>query len=530
MADRQTGFMESFLQQDERALVDQQRRDAFRGLQGQQFQMGRQAAPLVGAAATAVGGLISGGEGRTRAGVMENLRQGAQLTADKETALAAGLSVEELRGRRQVRENMRKLKLSNSGSFEDRIKMADELIREANQNNAPGLLAEAMAARQAIVKEQKEFDKLSATTKAEQNRAMSEGIGDIWLPGEGDATTGQFHRNEQGVLGVNVANEDGTMKFVPVGQFSMVAPDSFSGEGLDERWRKIVPKAETTKIKNMIVTGQSALRQYRRVLSTIIDMSQEGGVNSVMSTSGGVLSTVDNLARNIQGIVDPILGSWSNYNGTKTKAGEVRKDVVKRGLDATSDFWLDEKGDHILPAALRDASAAAQQHRAMIMELAYLAARMAEPSNRGLSDNDIKNAMQRITGGTSNPQVIMRRFAEMVFDGAAQIDDVLDVWRGTFRDIPSQDFDDFVGGDALKNYKAGLMELSADFGFTINRDGRAEFDRPLDSDVQPGEGVPGLPTAPGANQQALPEEQQLSAEDLDAEIARLEAEVEASGL
>jgi hypothetical protein len=269
---------------------------------------------------------------------------------------------------------------------------------------------------------------------------------------------------------------------------------------MDQRWRKIVPAGDRTKLTNMITTGASAVRQYRRVLSTIIDLSEGGGVNSVLSTSGNVLSWVDNATRNIQGILDPILGksTFDPTTGKRVSSAERKSSFRQQAADANSDFWLDEGGNSILPEELRDASSAAQQHRAMVMELAYLAARMAEPSNRGLSDNDIKNAMRRIAGGTSNPQVMMRRFAEMTFDGAASIENEIDVHRGKFRDVSSAQFDDFVGGDALKSYREDLAGLQEDFGFTINQDGRAAFSvQPLDSDVAPGEGIEGLQTAPG---------------------------------
>ena len=43
------------------------------------------------------------------------------------------------------------------------------------------------------------------------------------------------------------------------------------------------------------------------------------------------------------------------------------------------------------------------------MQMAYLDARLQEPSNRGLSDSDIKNALTRIGINTFDPMVFARR-------------------------------------------------------------------------------------------------------------------------
>jgi hypothetical protein len=74
-------------------------------------------------------------------------------------------------------------------------------------------------------------------------------------------------------------------------------------------------------------------------------------------------------------------------------------------------------------------SAEAQEHRAQILELAYMAARLAEPSNRGLSDKDIEAALARIAGDTSNPQQLLRRFVTIAADSAYDLEDRLDSYK-----------------------------------------------------------------------------------------------------
>ncbi len=51
----------------------------------------------------------------------------------------------------------------------------------------------------------------------------------------------------------------------------------------------------------------------------------------------------------------------------------------------------------------------AEQYWANVMELAYLDARLQEPSNRGLSDKDIENALRRVGAATANPASFAQR-------------------------------------------------------------------------------------------------------------------------
>ena len=72
-----------------------------------------------------------------------------------------------------------------------------------------------------------------------------------------------------------------------------------------------------------------------------------------------------------------------------------------------------DKFDIPIPQHIRDQVAevgiGAAQYKALVMEMAYMDARLQEPSNRGLSDNDIKNALDRVGADTANPVSFLDR-------------------------------------------------------------------------------------------------------------------------
>jgi hypothetical protein len=56
----------------------------------------------------------------------------------------------------------------------------------------------------------------------------------------------------------------------------------------------------------------------------------------------------------------------------------------------------------------------AEQYWANVMELAYMDARLKEPSNRGLSDKDIENALRRIGAATASPASFAQRQLSLI--------------------------------------------------------------------------------------------------------------------
>ena len=142
-----------------------------------------------------------------------------------------------------------------------------------------------------------------------------------------------------------------------------------------------------------------------------------------------------------------------------------------------------------LPQWAREQSESAQNYRAQVIELAYIAARAAEPSNRGLSDKDIQAALEKLGASSGNPMVMFRRSMEIVASGSRIIDDELETHYGQKRRdgtvISDADVDVIFAGRLLGQYRRGLKDLYEKFEVDLIDDGRAVFRNPIDITVNP---------------------------------------------
>jgi len=227
-----------------------------------------------------------------------------------------------------------------------------------------------------------------------------------------------------------------------------------------------------------------------------------------MATPGKIASWLDNTVRTVNQTAKLFFGPGGALDmkadpGRKNADGQVvgwkGKDYWTGVEGAASDLDNPIWGIIKLPEKFKDTSAAAQQYRAQIMELMYMAARLAEPSNRGLSDNDIIAAATKLAVDSNNPMVIMRRFSEMMGDSAANLENKLGVYERvvtaainpqTGNNYTVEDFESFIGGSSLPKYRKDLATFYDDRDVDIDDfTGRATFRSTIDSDVQPGEGL-----------------------------------------
>lgn len=487
-----TGFLERLGVggPDPRALAEAQRSQAFSGLGASARSLGRQAAPLVGAAAAGVGGLVSGDNGgRSFGGFRNNLNQGAQVTRDTELAQAAGISLEQLRNRREIRNHVKGLDIKDDGSFDSRLKLASSIAEKAQELGATDVLGPALEELDQIKKQREEFGKLEAEKKSAEGKAQTDNLVDAFHDERGSLTGAPGIKD--GVPGLWVSDKEGGTEFVPWGdELTRVDPARSAAKGfnepLDVRIRRFVSKPARDAIRDLATNNDKAIRKFDRVMSTLTDLTEEGGAGAAIARSGDVVAFTDNLVRNIKGVFQAFAPSGKEG----ARQTRLRKTWLDKAADPNDPIW-----DAIdIPESARRTSVAAQQHRANLMELAYMAASLAEPSGRGLSDSDIKNATLRLGGSSSNPQVMMRRFAEMMGDAANELDFRLSTIHGSMKDaegsiIPDEEIDRVLigrGGGILRDRKRKVFDKH---NFTIGEDGRAVFEKPIDDDVQPGEGI-----------------------------------------
>lgn len=482
---------------DERAAAQDALRQQ-RGEGGAQLASasGAGASPLVGGIFGALGGLLKG----EFKGVGKNFTEGVRQADDRLTGRMHGITGDEVASRRAVRQELSKEEFKDDGSFDARIKMARRAASIANQLGDVQGVSRALTAVDNLTKEKEEFNKLQAQTTSAEAKAVEDQI-DTGFSTSGKAQSG-IRGIHQGAAGLWVT-ENGKLTFKPFDEsFSLADPaDTFGSDrgSVGAQLKKINGVAKISKIKSLASSANTALEKTDRILSTLTDLTEKGGVESVIGVSGGVISSIDNLVRNVNGVINTFASRGAAADGSVSekdgRSFEGRSGLRKFAEDAGNSFSKLIQ----LPAGVEETSAAAQQHRANVMEMAYMAARLAEPSNRGLSDNDIKNALTRIAGDTSNPQVMMRRFLEMQIDASHELDFELRLMHGSLGPNVSDDqINAALVGKGYPEYKSRKDEVFQKFGIRVDGSNRAVFapGASLDADVQPGTGVGGGATTP----------------------------------
>jgi hypothetical protein len=231
------------------------------------------------------------------------------------------------------------------------------------------------------------------------------------------------------------------------------------------------------------------MRKIRKTMASVRSYQEAGMDEEVLGNSGRFVSWVDNGVRNIRGA----LRSFMPMPKEKGSVMSVdRAPNASRGYSGWSSWYERAKdpSDSIwdsfqLPEWARAISGEAQEHRAQILELAYMAARLAEPSNRGLSDKDIEAALARIAGDTSNPQQLMRRFVTIAAEAAFDLEDRLDSYKQSIPGIEDGQVDSYFGGKLLQDYRQRRQQLYTEFGVNFDEYGRPMFDEVLDIQVDP---------------------------------------------
>ena len=469
----------------------------------------------IGSMAFGLGQMAGGGLGIGVAGLFGK----SQQAKDNLIANANGITANEVRTRRRLRTELAQKELVDDGTFSARRKMAQMAAKIANEEGDSVGLARALSAVTYVDREEQEWKKLQATTKSAQGKAVDDQI-NTGYTSEGEPLTG-IPAIKDGVAGMNVT-VGGKLVFKPFDEdFSEVAPDKVNSLLPQDIAHQIKINRGTTtitKIAGLASSANTALAKTDRVLSTLNDLYENGGVESVIGTSGRIISTVDNLVKNVNGVINAFAarGRAEDAKPKVARDGTVIRSFA--GVDGLKEFAQDAGNSFSqliqLPEGIEATSAAAQQHRAAVMEMAYMAARLAEPSNRGLSDNDIKNALARIAGDTSNPQVMMRRFIEMQVDAAGELDYELRLIHGSLGPNISDDAINMaLVGKGYAEYKTRKDELFDKFNVTVGSDGRATFAEgtSIGADVQPGEGTGVVPEEDNIDYEAMSNEEAAEA-------------------
>lgn len=415
---------------------------------------------------------------------------------DVRTAKANGISVGELQSRRRVRKEM--TGMNDDGSIKSRRKIAEMAARISNEEGDAAGLTRALSALKSLDREDEEFSKLQADRKSQEGRDLKSSVMSGY-GSDGKAQSGTLGLDENDKPGLWTEVNGQLVHRAFDEEFSLIDPNrDLPAGGKDSvalQLKRNVGIGVIGKIKGLYGSAYTALDKTDRVLSTLTDLFNEGGVGSVISWSGTLVSGIDNFTRNMNGVITAVAGTGaardsragSNPDGS-VRSWDGREGLKKLALDSANQFSQLIQ----LPEGMLKTSAAAQQHRAAVMEMAYMAARLAEPSNRGLSDNDIKNALARIAGDTSNPQVMMRRFLEMQTDAERELHHELRGLHGSLGpNVSDEEINIAVVGKGYAEYQAAKAKLFKKFNATQGDDGRVTFAEggSIGNDLQPGEGI-----------------------------------------
>jgi len=411
---------------DEKALLQAQRRgigsDAFQ--QGQ--MLGNKAAPLVHGGAKALGGLLTGDdEGRSLGGARQNFTRGFNNHVDRQTAEAGGISVDQLKARREIRKIT--AQFDDTGDFDARIKVLRKVASVANAHGDFESMAAALRKITEVEKEKEEFAKLeheNTATKRQQDMEKEIGVEAETV----DGAKGKAVRINEGVntgkyLFIEAGEEDRVVRGGDLLIEGVTNPNKLSA--LDAKRNTV----EYWAAKNGAAQGQigkmranmNSMAENTEIVSSIAGLLLTANdPQAFLSASGKTAIAADKTISFVESVsgtlADPRLPQTDvRWNGRRTSTTQQRQMFVdKRKEDGYLLGILNgiagEKGlaefadlDSFLPPNIRGNALAAEQYWANVMELAYLDARLMEPSNRGLSDNDVKMALKRIGADTANP-------------------------------------------------------------------------------------------------------------------------------
>lgn len=436
-------------------------------------------------AAKAAVGLLGGVSGAIQGRTLKNFgRDVANITQrvdDRLAAEASGISVEQLKGRREIRKVSQRA--SGDGSFQSRINLLKQIAKIASDSGDVEVLGNTLRQLDMVRTEQQNFNKLKANTQEAEAEADVAGVEDAFL--NGDPVTGVVDIVD-GVGGMHM-NVNGQQVFQPWGdglyRFDEAASSrGAAGKSDAELISSVLGKSEFNHVRTTLRGLTDQVRRYESILSLVDDAVKSGFDQEIIGDAGKVASWIDNRVRGIQGILKTFLPG-----DTLAQDLDLRRRFRGRASDPNDELW-----DLIeLPDWAKAASAQAQNYRAQVMELAYVAARAAEPSNRGLSDNDIINALRRLGAETGNPAVLMRRSFEIVASGINQVDDIMAGYYGSIRrrddtEIPNEVWDATLGGQAIPRFKKAAGDMLRRFGVDVDPEThRAIIASPLDADVNP---------------------------------------------
>jgi hypothetical protein len=386
--------------------------------------IGQAAVPLAGGVLGMAGKVIPGLEGK-------GFKQGAR---DMETAAHArllGISPEQLKAREATQQATSNINIKPTGDpIKDQQATLKEVIRVANQNGDSQTALKAMQKLTQMEAQELAMNKAVREDKAgerEQRYAEETDTTGRTVIMQGDEIDGAHSKAQY--------EED-------TGKWTVIRPDGSVLENVDGLELTFVsPAKRAAQRDRFFETHEGALKNALSV-NFLTGKTGEGKRNAVasMGEQADIVSTMSTLlmgmydpqiafsdvAKTAGGVdrvvtfVDALANVFSRHGDDSSTTFNGKRTSTRAQYEKATDVSYLEKYaeragksvEDLIPAHIRGDTQAMQLFQSQVMRLAYLDARLQEPSNRGLSDNDIFNALQRIGVGSPDPMVFVKNQLE----------------------------------------------------------------------------------------------------------------------
>ena len=388
---------------------------------------------LLGGVVGGIGGLITGEGGRGFKEFGRDVKAGMNNARDQAVAQGMGVSVQDLRRGRKIREELSGQSTPNTGDANaDQQAQLDQIIKTANKHGDAQLVARAHQKKMALKMQQEAFEKADlANQKARR---------DVDFQAETDSagrTVRLVGDDPQGAISKAIQNEDGSWTVIRADGTQLDDVDGlrliFADPEVESALAKLRPRRFETLPAQMQATITANKINPTKKRDELADFATQASI--VADMTGTLLGMHDPRiafadSQKAATGADRVMTFVDTFSNLFTRAGDKQSNITYDGrrvsaqgqYDKATDqsvleSYLTENNftlDNILPPHLRNDQQAAQLFQANIMQLAYLDARLQEPSNRGLSDNDIKAALERIGVGSPNPAVFALRQKEVL--------------------------------------------------------------------------------------------------------------------
>jgi len=373
-----------------------------------------------------------------------------QSNKDRIVAQAKGIPVEELVNKRATRRKLSSINVAETGDpFTDQMAVLDAIIKVAEESGDFDLITKANAKQMALKRNQADLQKLEVDTDAREKKTSREEAVSRrdFATGVDVVPVGANPRDKDFLPSSATFDPRPTPEF-PLGHWNVIHPDGSTEQ--TENVQVFNPQAlgllRTTKVSDTALA--QAIKQsgtgkaFAAKKSQLTDMAKTSKIAADVSdlflsfrdpqaltawfgksaiVAGKAIRFGESFGRLMKGETgdtkyidefsqkeftnDQIHYNGELMNGQKQKTAAMSaaaKIIEKMG-------GINEIIPEHLRAQLGEIERGAAQFQAMVMEMAFMDARLQEPSNRGLSDKDIEAALARIGAFAADPTVFINR-------------------------------------------------------------------------------------------------------------------------